>query len=125
MKHAGSQKLHDQLVRSCQDYALRRHKIRLRVFEAKPVQITRRDGSKRYVPCVDAGWPDLAGVIPPKGRLVAAEVKTGSSRPRPTQAECLMDLASLGAHVAVVHSIDEFITWFDAIMIHELSGVLG
>lgn len=59
----------------------------------------RRKGTRK-------GWPDLQFVVPPRGRLIAIELKTKSSVSE-EQAETIGDLRRVGALAAVARSVED------------------
>lgn len=65
---------------------------------------------------VRAGVPDL--IILHQGTLMALELKATKGRLSPAQAQCLQDMQSAGAMVAVANSLDE------ALVTLEVWGIL-
>ena len=56
---------------------------------------------------VRKSWPDITGVLPVTGRMLAIEVKTEKGRYKPGQPEMLELLRKAGALVIVARSIDD------------------
>lgn len=54
-----------------------------------------------------AGIPDLLACLPPAGRLVAVEVKTGGAVLTTTQAEERLDLMEAGALYVLAHGVQD------------------
>jgi hypothetical protein len=53
------------------------------------------------------GSPDLVLILAPGGNVVALEVKRPGERPEPAQERCHAAWRTFGAHVEVVHSVEE------------------
>lgn len=63
---------------------------------------TDASGTKRIAQFGVRGLPDLLGIMPPTGRLIAIECKVGDGLLSPDQARVLADFKTAGAFVAVV-----------------------
>jgi len=99
----GSAQAHDSLVRACLEW-LAWHGI-----EAAAVnQIARRreDGTF-HTAGAPVGFPDIVGCLPPSGRMLLIECKSGKSRLRPKQIEAARRWVGAGAVWGVVHAVDE------------------
>lgn len=59
------------------------------------------------------GWPDLTFALPPSGRFVAVELKTGTGRLTDEQSEMLLRLERCGALASVVRSYEGFVWLLD------------
>lgn len=60
------------------------------------------------------GLPDIVAILPPEGKHVGIEVKTGRDRLRPEQIGTLKNIKDMGGVALVVKSYDDFlIQWSD------------
>ena len=59
----------------------------------------------RFVHTGRRGLPDVIGVLPPRGRMVAVEIKVGRDTPTRAQQTVHATLARLGALVVVVRDV--------------------
>jgi len=65
-----------------------------------------KTASYRSAPKV--GIPDILAIMPPDGRLLCVEVKTGKDRLRPEQTGFLATASAKGAYCIVAKDIDQF-----------------
>ncbi len=67
-----------------------------------------KTGEPRFVTYgLGVGSPDLVGILIPRGRVFALEVKVPGEKPDPHQEKCHAIWRHFGAFVATVHSADE------------------
>lgn len=104
-RRPGSQKSHDQLLRSIIGLL---DILGIPAFrpESKPVAI-KRNGKTIYVSRVEAGIPDIVAIMPPNGRFCAIEVKTGGSALRPAQQEWRDTIMAAGGEYIVARSMSD------------------
>lgn len=95
---------HNALERSCADLAQIKYKIEL--LKADAESFIRQNGSRgsRCTP----GIPDRVCALPPTGRFVGFEFKTGGGTPNPNQKRVHKLLRENGAAVYVIRSINQF-----------------
>ena len=64
-----------------------------------------------------SGVADILACVPPRGRLLAIEIKTGKDRLRPEQQGFLASIKATGGFCMVVHSFEDFTSqWKSAII---------
>lgn len=99
----GSASAHSHLCRACQDF-LELHGIPVAVINQRPVRLA--NGSYR-TPGAPAGFPDIVAGLPPQGRMLLLEVKSGKSRLRPRQLEAGLKWTEAGALWGVIRSVTD------------------
>lgn len=71
-----------------------------------------RNGGFR--PASKVGVPDILAVIPPAGKFLGIEIKTGKDRPRPEQLGFQSSLHHVGAHMIFVKDFEDFYEQYQA-----------
>src|SRR6185436_6043614 len=77
-----------------------------------PIPITRQGQLVGYRPGSKAGLPDILAILPPSGRTLLIEVKTGKDQLRPVQIAFLEQSRSCGAMVLMVKDYDDLLAQF-------------
>lgn len=89
------------------DYLLA-HKILARRINVIGVPIQRDGHTTGYRPSTMVGMPDILGWLPPSGRGLAIEIKTGKDKLRPEQITFLANFERMGGLVIVTSSFEDF-----------------
>ena len=63
----------------------------------------------KFRPAAKTGLSDILAILPPVGRFLAIEIKTGSDRLRPEQEGFLKNVQRAGGFALVVVSFDDFV----------------
>ena len=79
-------------------------------WRANTTGISLPDG--RFRPAAKTGISDILAVLPPNGRLLAIEIKTGRDRLRPEQEGFLKNIEAMGGIFLIVHNYQEFLDLF-------------
>lgn len=109
MKRLGSQEAHDATLEGICTYLRLVAKIPCSKINQRPVET-----SKGWrCPGAIKGFPDLVGVIPPHGRVLLVEVKSGGAVLRPDQRDVGDEWAKAGALFVVARSVDDVINALD------------
>ena len=104
MKLASHNTAHGALVRACLEY------LRLRgihAWQAQAGAVQTRQG--RWVRLSPAGTPDILAILPPGGRLMGVEVKTGTGRRNKAQRAWHEAATRAGALVLTVRDVRELV----------------
>jgi len=94
------------------DFLLQKHILAWR-HNTLPVPIVREGIHIGYRPAVKVGLPDIMGIIPPSGRFLGIEIKTGKDRLRPEQKAFLLQAIACGGLCFVVKDYEDFVKKFD------------
>ena len=109
--HGGSERSHNQLVRTIEQY-LRIMNIWYCRPEARPVAI--KHGKRTiYIKRVNRGVPDIIAIDPRDGRFVGIEVKTGHSKLNPSQVATKNEIVRCCGHYIVARSVTTVMRYFD------------
>ena len=73
-----------------------------------PIPVVRMGVHAGFRPGSRAGRPDLEGILPPRGRALCIEIKTGKDRLSDIQKAYLDQCSKAGALVLVVKDFDDF-----------------
>jgi hypothetical protein len=68
-----------------------------------------------FRPSGKRGQPDIVGILPPSGRFLGIEVKTGKDRLSPEQIGFHKNSRDAGALILVVHDFNDFLTQWNNI----------
>lgn len=111
----GSLGAHQALVDGCLRFlALKR--IPARAISTTGVPVKRADGSLILAKNErQEGFPDIVGTIPPLGRALLVECKTGEATRTPAQRRLHSEFAAAGALCLVVREVDDLIRAIGAI----------
>lgn len=73
------------------------------------------------------GSSDIIAILPPVGRFLGIEIKTGKDRIRPEQEGFKRNLELMGALYIIVHDFENYLSTLDSILKtpHTLSTVSG
>lgn len=85
-----------------------RHKIPCRRINVLGVPITRDGAQVGYRPSTMVGMSDILAWLPPSGRGLAVEIKTGKDKLRPEQVAFLSGIEKAGGISLVVSSFEDF-----------------
>jgi len=108
---------HDALEYSCAELSEKKYKVRLYKADAQAVKVRNKTtGNVALITRCTSGIPDRICAIPPTGRFVGFEFKTGGGQLRDNQAEIHEELTTYGAAVFVVRSVNEFIRFMELIL---------
>lgn len=79
-----------------------------------PVPVARAGSVIGFRPGSKTGKPDIMGILPPNGRSLCCEVKTGKDKLRPEQIGFLENARAMGALVMVVKDFKDFLEQWKA-----------
>lgn len=74
-----------------------------------PIPVVRGGVFSGFRPASKTGVPDILAILPPFGRLLCIEIKTGRDRLRPEQIGFHKSAALMGAVVLVVKDWDDYV----------------
>lgn len=77
-----------------------------------PVPMVREGVFSGFRPASKSGVPDICAILPPGGRYVGIEIKTGKDRLRPEQIGFHQSVGKVGAVVLVVKDFEDFLEQF-------------
>lgn len=77
-----------------------------------PVPMVREGVFSGFRPAGKSGVPDICAILPPGGRYVGIEIKTGKDRLRPEQIGFHSSVGKVGAVVLVVKDYEDFLEQF-------------
>ena len=80
-----------------------------------PVPMVREGVFSGFRPASKSGVPDICAILPPRGRYVGIEIKTGKDRLRPEQIGFHESVGKVGARVLVVKDWEDFLEKFNNI----------
>ena len=95
-----SSKRHAALVRSCKDLLAAR---KIPHWQINTMGVPLANGGFRPSPCV--GVSDILAVLPPSGRMLAVECKTGTGRLTPAQQKFLSEVERSGGIACVARDV--------------------
>ena len=72
-------------------------------------------GTGRFRSAPKTGLPDIVTILPPNGKHLGIEVKTGSDRLRPEQVGTLENIKRMGGAAFVVKDFEDFKSQFETI----------
>lgn len=77
--------------------------------DSNPVPVLRNGVLAGFRPPRKTGKPDIVGILPPVGRFIGVEIKTGEDKIRPEQAGFHHTATLMGAFVITVKTWDDYL----------------
>lgn len=86
-----------------------------RIYAYPVNQVAQRKRDGRWTSLgAPPGFPDIVVVLPPYGRFMGIECKTGDAKPSKDQVRVTSEIQGMGGVVLVVHAVDELERWHRA-----------
>jgi hypothetical protein len=97
------------------------HRVLAQRNNVLPIPVVRERAVVGFRPGSRSGLPDIEGILPPCGRSLLVEVKTGNDRLREDQQAYFAQAAAAGAVVLVVKDFYDFLVQWDQVAVDKLT----